>query len=380
MKFLKFPKDFKPIFVDWAITTKCHLNCTHCRYNIKSKVKRQKSKVELNKTQAIKLAKEIKELKPQWILIEGGEPFLRKDIFDIIKTLKPRITQMTQIKKTREPVKSVKSVVTNENPIYIITSGIEFNENLAKKCKETNVKLMISLDSAVPDTYKKIRVGAKLSDAVNAIKITQKYGILDSINFTLQELNASVKEIKAIGKLAKELNVKSMNFLGLKPNSACATNTRLVANFDKLFREITNIGDKYKINVKVDEPFYKSWLKRKNLKPQINTDAHGLKKQNRLNPYNPWLPENGPIVAEEKSGCIFGEYVFIEPDGTTKPCSFSQLSFQEIGFDMIKKIQNKRNRKGKCGKCKFRLACGGCRVRTYTLTGDWLGTDPYCPV
>ncbi|MBS4014832.1 MAG: radical SAM protein, partial [Candidatus Latescibacteria bacterium] len=224
-------------------------------------------------------------------------------------------------------------------------------------------KLMISLDSAIENTYKKIRIGAKLSDAVNAIKIAQKFVILDSINFTLQELNASAKEIKAIGKLAHKLQIKSINFLGLKPNAACATNTRLVANFDKLFREITNIGDKYKINVKVDEPFYKPWLV--NSKFQIP---------------NSKFSKQGPIVADEKSGCIFGEYLFIEPDGTTKPCSFSPLSFQEIGFDVIKKIQNKRNRKGKCGQCRYQSECGGCRVRTYTLTGDWLASDPYCPL
>jgi radical SAM protein with 4Fe4S-binding SPASM domain len=356
MKFLNFPKDFKPIFVDWAITTKCHLNCTHCRYRGgKKNTTETRRHRELNKKQALVLAKEINKLEPQWILIEGGEPFLRKDIFDIIKTLKP-CTDNTNIQNS-------KFKIQNSPIIYIISSGIGFSKELAKHCKDLGAKLMISLDSAIKSTYEKIRVGAELDSAVKAVKIAQKFKILDSINFTLQELNASVKEIKAIGKLANALDVKSINFLGLKPNAACATNTRLMANFDKLFSEITNLGDKYKINVKVDEPFYKPWHAKSKIKYQKSK-----------------IRNQGPIVADEKSGCIFGEYLFIEPDGTTKPCSFSPLSFEEIGFDVIKKIQNKRNRQGKCGQCKYQIECGGCRVRTYTLTGDWLASDPYCPL
>lgn len=396
MKLLKFPKNFKPIFVDWAITTKCYLNCTHCRYHgknnatetqtQKSKVKSQKSKVELSNTEAIKLAKEIGKLKPQWILIEGGEPFLRKDLFDIIKILKPRMDTNKHGLRIMKP--RMDTNIPNSSVVYNISSGMGFNERLAKKCQESGVKIMISLDSAIENTYQKIRVGARLSDAINAIKIAQRFGILDSINVTLQELNASIKEIKAIGKLANELQVKSINFLGFKPNSACATKSLLVAKFDKIFSEIVNIGNKYKINVKVDEPFFKPWTK-----TTPNVFARCFSTPTKQSPtFEIATPpkgrlamtsdifQNGPIVAEEKSGCIFGEYLFIEPNGTLKPCSFSPLSFAEIGWKMIKKIQHKKNRQGKCGKCEYQLECGGCRVRTYALTGNWLETDPYCTV
>ncbi len=338
MKIVKLPKNFKPIFIDWAITTKCYLKCTHCRYQGKKNTPEKGSHKELNKNQALELAKEISKLKPQWILIEGGEPFLRPDLFSIAKILK-----------------------FDTRPIYIISSGMGFNQDLAKKCQGLGLKLMISIDSAIANTYKKIRIGARLSDAKRAVKIAQKFGILDSINFTLQKLNASIKEIREIGKLANELKVKSINFLGLKPNAGCANNNRFIIDFDKLFAEIVAISKKYKIDVKVDEPFFQPWL--------INYKCPTI---------NSKLKSQGPIVAEDKAGCIFGEYLFIEPDGTLKPCSFSPLSFKEIGLDLIKKIQNKKNRKGKCGQCKFQLVCGGCRVRTYALTNDWFESDPYC--
>jgi AdoMet-dependent heme synthase len=338
----------KPIFVDWAITTKCNLNCTHCRYYSKAKGKRQKGKLELNSEQAQELAININKSNPNWILIEGGEPFLRKDLFSILKEMKPQVHTGKHRLKNK--------------PIYIITSGKEFNEDLAKKCKNNGVKLMISLDSAIKKTYEKIRKGAHFNNAINAIKIANKYNILDSINYTLQELNTSTKEIKAICKLAQRYKIKSINFLGYKPNT-CTVSKTSIPDFSKVFSDIIDIQKKYRLKVMVDEPFYKPWLLKSKVKIQKSK-----------------VDENGPIVVEDKSGCIFGEYVFIEPDGTIKPCSFSPLSIKQIGKQTIKKIQNKRNRKGKCAKCEYLLQCGGCRVRTYVMTGDWFASDLFCPL
>jgi MoaA/NifB/PqqE/SkfB family radical SAM enzyme len=129
----------------------------------------------LNKEQAKKLAIRINKQKPNWILIEGGEPFLRKDLFEIIKNLKPRInTNKRKLDRNRNPF-NPSNPWLQKRPIYIITSGHGFNEELAKKCKNNGVKLMISLDSVIKKTYEKIRKGAHFNDAINAIKIANKY-------------------------------------------------------------------------------------------------------------------------------------------------------------------------------------------------------------
>jgi radical SAM protein with 4Fe4S-binding SPASM domain len=205
--------------------------------------------------------------------------------------------------------------------------------------------------------------------------------ILDSINYTLQELNTTSKEIQAIGMLAQRYMIKSINFLGYKPNT-CTTSKTSIPDFSKVFTDIIDIQKKYGLKVMVDEPFFIPWLKKQKIyEPRMDTDKHGFgKKSNQLNPSNQWLQNDGPIVVEDKTGCIFGEYIFIEPDGAIKPCSFSPISIKQISKQTIKKIQNKRNRKGKCVKCEYLLQCGGCRVRTYVMTGDWFASDPYCPL
>jgi len=392
MRYLKYRYEKqRPIFVDWAITNKCYLNCTHCRYRrikVESSEERGDRRKELSTNGAIELASEINAINPNWVLIEGGEPFLRKDLFEIIKTLKSQTysTGFTGLKNTNpknlvNPVKEKINQKSNSRSIYIITSGKGFNEDLAKKCKSNGVKLMISLDSAIKKTYEKIRKGAHFNDAIKAIKIANKYNILDSINYTLQKLNTSSKEINAIGKLVQKYMIKSINFLGYKPNT-CTVSKTSIPDFSKVFTDIINIQKKYGSKVMVDEPFFIPWLKKQKIyEPRMDTDKHGFgKKSNQLNPSNQWLQNDGPIVVEDKSGCIFGEYIFIEPDGTIKPCSFSPLGIEQIGRPTTKKIQNKRNRKGKCFKCEYLSQCGGCRVRTYVMTGDWFKSDPFCPL
>ncbi|MCS7258254.1 MAG: radical SAM protein [candidate division WOR-3 bacterium] len=332
-----FPQ--KPIFIDWAITTSCNLSCAHCRYLTPKSNKKKKSS-ELNSQQAQILASEISQVTPQWVLIEGGEPFLRKDIFEIIRAMKSNNSELI---------------------VFIITSGMEFSTKLALDIADLKAKVIVSVDSVNPDTYQRIRRGADFVEMINSILIAKENKILDSINVTLQEANATPLEIKSLGRFAYLMGIPKINFLGLKPGFLGFKSTKLQKHLPKLFGEIVNIQTKYNLQVYVDEPFFKSWC----AKNQIFISAKS---------------QNGPIVVEERAGCIFGEYLFIEPNGQLKPCSFSPLTIDEIGWDTILKIQNKKNRNGKCASCKYQLICGGCRVRSYVLTGDWYASDPYCPI
>jgi radical SAM protein with 4Fe4S-binding SPASM domain len=46
--------------------------------------------------------------------------------------------------------------------------------------------------------------------------------------------------------------------------------------------------------------------------------------------------------------------------------------------ELFKVIRNRENLKGKCGKCRYRYICGGCRRRAYTYTGDIMAADAGC--
>ncbi|MEM1545934.1 MAG: SPASM domain-containing protein [Candidatus Methanomethylicia archaeon] len=75
--------------------------------------------------------------------------------------------------------------------------------------------------------------------------------------------------------------------------------------------------------------------------------------------------------------------------GYVMPCLFASLRFgniledpiEETRYNMIVKTRDLRDPeklKGKCRSCNYRSICGGCKVRSYELGGDWFGEDPLC--
>ncbi|NLA24104.1 MAG: SPASM domain-containing protein, partial [Bacteroidales bacterium] len=46
--------------------------------------------------------------------------------------------------------------------------------------------------------------------------------------------------------------------------------------------------------------------------------------------------------------------------------------------ELFTKLTDRNNLKGKCGECKYKFTCGGCRVMAYYLTGDVFAEDPTC--
>jgi radical SAM protein with 4Fe4S-binding SPASM domain len=46
---------------------------------------------------------------------------------------------------------------------------------------------------------------------------------------------------------------------------------------------------------------------------------------------------------------------------------------------IFRRLRNPALLKGKCGRCEFRMICGGSRARAYAVTGDYLAEEPTCP-
>lgn len=325
--------------IDWAITNRCNLNCLHCR---------GMAEEELKDETILRVAEEIPLLKPRWVIIEGGEPLLHQELFEIIKTIH-------------------KSYIK----IYLISNGMLLDNNIARRFAELDVNLMISIDGADKKSYEKIRRGANFERLIKSVATANEYGILDSCTITIGKHN--YHQIGGLFQFAKDIGYKKIIFLGLKP---CINYEKYILNEEEyqdfFFSVIRNQAD-YQIDVYVDEPFFKPFLKEHNIDYPPN-------------------PENG-IIVPDVSRCIFGDYMFIETNGDIKPCTFAHLtignvnerSLKEIWEDMqnsklIKMTKDFSTREASCRKCRYLYECGGCRSRTFNLTGNWSGTDPSCPL
>jgi len=88
-------------------------------------------------------------------------------------------------------------------------------------------------------------------------------------------------------------------------------------------------------------------------------------------------------------GCLAGQLIcLIDVDGEVQPCSYFPKSagnilttpFRDIWekSELFLQLRDFKSYKGNCGQCEYLNVCGGCRARSYAMTGDFLAQEPFC--
>lgn len=173
-----------PLFLGIKITNNCNMNCEHCF------VDKAKNKIDLNMGDVSDIIKKLGNKKPYRIYLTGGEPFLNKDLIDIIKYIKK-----------------------NEIKISIHTNGTLIDEKIAKKICEILEKddyLQISMDGYDEETYFKARGNKNFKKVVEGIKNLVKNKIKTKINVVVTNVN--INYIDKIYNFVNELGVSEVSF------------------------------------------------------------------------------------------------------------------------------------------------------------------------
>lgn len=175
------------------LTQKCNLNCSHCynKHNLNKKVD------ELTTEQWIEAVNILVFLGYIDITITGGEPFLRKDITDIINNIKNKV-----------------------NKITILTNGTLLNSNQAKQTIDYADEIIISLDSLNESINNQNR---EFSDRYKILEniVSQDKRHKITIRSVVSKLN--VREIRELQQYFSELGYKFIT-INLLPNNIKETN------------------------------------------------------------------------------------------------------------------------------------------------------------
>jgi MoaA/NifB/PqqE/SkfB family radical SAM enzyme len=146
---LKLDKAYPPSYVIWDSTRRCNLACEHCGAS------KEKYTKELTTEQIKSFVKQLAEFKVKFFAVTGGEPLVRKDLFEILSFANGL------------------GIRTG-----IATNGFLIDEQIAKKIKKSNVSsIQISIDG-LEETHNKIR-GNKQSfqKAMGAIDLLKEINI-----------------------------------------------------------------------------------------------------------------------------------------------------------------------------------------------------------
>ena len=72
---------YRPRLIFWELTTGCNLRCIHCRANATELM----SPADLSYSECCEVVDQIAEYAPLILVLSGGEPLWRRDVFDIAK-------------------------------------------------------------------------------------------------------------------------------------------------------------------------------------------------------------------------------------------------------------------------------------------------------
>lgn len=329
-----------PYLVDWAITSKCNLECRHCRGFPQGEVSTERAR---------KLITEIAELKPGWVIIEGGEPLLRDDLFWLLGLMREKRLE-----------------------VHLITNGMLISPQIINTFKQLGIRVMVSIDGATPETYERVRHGASFERVVSSACDYARAGLLEAINFTI--LKGNYNEIPAVFRLASSIGAPKITLIGLKPCADYAEELLSPQEYREAIRLTCQAAGETGVEFFFDEPFFWATVKEYQLSARLPDEGAG-------------------IVVSSTSACAFGNYIFIEVNGDVKPCSYASMVVGNVGeksltriwdemqaSPLLNQIKNPKTRTGACLDCKYLEECKGCRSRTFALTGDWFASDAVCPL
>jgi radical SAM protein with 4Fe4S-binding SPASM domain len=343
---------FVPLILSWNVTRECNMKCSHCYINATDK----KLQNELTTEEAKNLIDQIAEVSHPLLILSGGEPMLRADIYELIKYGASKGLKMG-----------------------LGSNGVLIDDVAADKLKEAGIATVsISIDSNIPEQHDEFRgVAGSWQKAVDAIVALRKRSVLVQVNTTLTQENYN--QIDDIMTLSENLGVENFHLFFLVPTGRAT--------------KMSDISPE-KYEQMITETFAKASKHKLNVKPSCAPQFMRISKDMGLD-MRQWI-----------RGCVAGMYyIRIYPNGEVTPCPYMPIklgnirekSFKDIWFgsEMLKALRNPDCLKGKCGVCEFKEICGGCRARAYGLSsdfidycgdlheptelaGDYLAEDPWC--
>jgi len=342
MKLMKTPRS-----VDVAITSGCNLRCKYCSFFTSAGDVGQ----DLPKEEWLTFFEELNRCAVMRVTLEGGEPFYRQDLKEIIE-----------------------GIVRNRMRFSLLSNGTLITDEMAAFLASTRrcEKVQVSIDGSIPITHDAYRGKGSFLKAIEGIKFLQKHELSVTVRVTIHRKN--IKNLKDVARLLlDEIGLPSFSTNAASYMGLCQNNTekvQLTIEERSLAMEtLLKLDKKYNGRIKATAG-------------PLDEAKHWLTMEKARREGKECFQEKGYLTA---CGGIFNT-IAVRADGIMVPCSqMNHIELGRINKDNLENVwQNhsefKRLReRGNiplnnfefCRQCDYINYCtGGCPALAYTMLGD----------
>ncbi len=321
-----------PFHMVWIATDLCNARCAHCSSNSSLR-----SDDELTTREACDLMSQLADAGVVDVAVSGGEPLLRRDLFDVIEHAR----------------RCGLSVGVGSN-------GASLPPDKARRLAHSGVgRFQVSLDGPAPQHDALRRWPGLFDRAVRSIETAQRAGLRVHVCCTINRLNYA--SLAQLAECVHRLGVARLNFSRYVPTGRGTDDLDLPrARWKDAIAECQTLRRRYAGRMQVVT----------HLAQQILVDEDVAA-----------MPGFVGCQAGRGQGAVTA-------NGTVLPCvllpvamgNIRERSFEDIWrrSPVACALRRRDELSGACASCNVRAKCGGCRAVAYAATGSLWETDPRC--
>ena len=388
----------KPRLIFWELTKGCNLRCIHCR----ASATELSSPDDLSTETAKAIIDQIAEVSSPILVLSGGEPLFRSDIFQLARY------------GTDKGLR-----------VALATNGTLVTKQVAQKIVDSGVKrVAISLDGSDAATHDTFRgIPGAFDAAITGFRNLKELGMSVQINTTIARHNAH--QLPLVLELAKSVGADALHTFLLVPVGCgvdiAAEQMVPPEEYEKMLNWFYDQSLQGGIELKATcAPHYFRVVRQRRAaehrsaaaaaqaapaavpdSPSNDASMIGATEMTmpgstgiELKPHGIGKAVGHPGTHPSDmnamtKGCLAGTAVcFISHQGEVYPCGYlpalagdlKKQSFADIWENsfVFHQLRDVNNLNGKCGCCEFRNVCMGCRARAFAATGNYLDEEPFC--